>query len=187
MSDLELNDIDVRDLVEFMQRDGRPLASACRAISGVEPASFPAVTPKGGHCPPLCPGLPPLRSVSLPHVHYSIPPDGGCHTSFAGMAHYNVPSLANLIGYKLAGRRRTQLRRRDRAWLERWVKVADQVLAKKDPLAMEIYEKYDHLAMPNLKLNDIDARDLVAFMQRDGRPLASACGAISGVEPASSQ
>lgn len=99
----------------------------------------------------------------------------------------NASSLANLIGYKLAGRRRTQLRRRDRAWLERWVKVADQVLAKKDPLAMEIYEKYDHLAMPNLKLNDIDARDLVAFMQRDGRPLASACGAISGVEPASSQ
>jgi protein SCO1/2 len=73
--------------------------------------------------------------------------------------------------------------RRDRAWLERWLKVPDQMLAEKDPLAMELYEKYNQLAMPNLELNDIDVRDLMEFMQRDGRPLASAPGAISGTEP----
>ena len=45
------------------------------------------------------------------------------------------------------------------------------------------YEKYDRLVMPRLGLNDIDVRDLMEFMQRDGRPLASAPGAISGAEP----
>ena len=139
----------------------------------------------------------------------------------------NASSLANLIGYKLAGRRRTTgvvnyanapdvpvysrgeylfrtrctachtigegdllgpdllgvVARRDRAWLERWLKVPDQMLAEKDPLAMELYEEFDQLAMPNLELNDIDVADLMEFMQRDGRPLASAPGAISGTEP----
>ena len=65
--------------------------------------------------------------------------------------------------------------------------MPDQVLAEKDPLAMELYEKYDQLAMPKLELNDIDVRDLVEFMQRDGRLLASVPKVIFGVEPASSQ
>jgi hypothetical protein len=48
------------------------------------------------------------------------------------------------------------------------------------------YEKYDRLAMPRLEFNDIDVRDLMEFMQRDGRSLPSAPKAIPGVEPASS-
>ncbi len=92
-----------------------------------------------------------------------------CHTMGGG----------DLVGPDLLG----VVARRDRAWLERWLKVPDQVLAEKDPLAMELYEKYDQLAMPNLELNDIDVRDLMEFMRRDGRPLASAPGAIPGTEP----
>ena len=48
------------------------------------------------------------------------------------------------------------------------------------------YEKYDRLAMPRLKFNDIDVRDLMELMQREGGSLPSAPKAIPGVEPASS-
>lgn len=55
--------------------------------------------------------------------------------------------------------------KRDRAWLSRWLKEPDQMLAEKDPIATQLFEKYQKLSMPNLKLNDADAQALIVFME----------------------
>jgi protein SCO1/2 len=55
-------------------------------------------------------------------------------------------------------------KRRDRAWLARWLKEPDQMLAEKDPIATHLFVKYDKIAMPNLKLSDADVEALIAYM-----------------------
>lgn len=81
-----------------------------------------------------------------------------CHTIGAG----------DKVGPDLLG----VVDRRDRGWLERWLKEPDQMLAEKDPLAMELFEKYQRLAMPNLELNDTDVSDLIEFISGAGRHAA---------------
>jgi protein SCO1/2 len=59
--------------------------------------------------------------------------------------------------------------KRDRAWLVRWLKVPDQMLKEKDPIAMALYAKYKELPMPNLKLNDVDASALIDYLEAESR------------------
>lgn len=54
--------------------------------------------------------------------------------------------------------------RRERAWLERWLKEPDKMLAEKDPIALELFRQYHELPMPNLGLNDIDVAALLEYM-----------------------
>ena len=54
--------------------------------------------------------------------------------------------------------------KRDRAWLARWLKAPDQMLAEKDPIAMQLFEQYQKLLMPNLRLSDADVEALIAYM-----------------------
>jgi protein SCO1/2 len=54
--------------------------------------------------------------------------------------------------------------RRDRTWLARWLKEPDQMLAEKDPIATQLFVKYNRLLMPNLKLSDADVDALIAYM-----------------------
>jgi protein SCO1/2 len=56
--------------------------------------------------------------------------------------------------------------RRDRAWLARWIKTPDKLLAEKDPIASDLYNRYNKLLMPNLKLSDDDVEALIAYMER---------------------
>lgn len=60
--------------------------------------------------------------------------------------------------------------RRDRAWLARWIKEPDRMLAEKDPLAMAMYAEYNELAMPNLRLTDAEVTELLAYLDEVGRP-----------------
>ena len=53
---------------------------------------------------------------------------------------------------------------RDRAWLSRWIQNPDKLLAEKDPLAMELYERYKKIEMPNLKLTDTEVEALIGYM-----------------------
>ena len=62
--------------------------------------------------------------------------------------------------------------KRDRGWLARWLKVPDQMLAEKDPIAMALYARYKELPMPNLKLNDVDAQALIDYLQAESRRAA---------------
>jgi len=65
------------------------------------------------------------------------------------------------IGPGLAG----VTQNRDRAWLARWLKEPDAMIAAKDPIAMGLYHKYDRIPMPNFKLQDGQVQELIRFME----------------------
>lgn len=64
--------------------------------------------------------------------------------------------------------------KRDPAWLARWLKEPDRVLAEKDPIALELSARYGGLPMPNLGLNDVDVAALIDYMASVSRNAASA-------------
>ena len=55
---------------------------------------------------------------------------------------------------------------RDRAWLERFITTPDKMLAEKDPIAIALFKKYNEVNMPNLKMADIDLKNLMDFLER---------------------
>lgn len=58
-------------------------------------------------------------------------------------------------------------KRRQQEWLTRWLKEPDRMLAEKDPTAMAMYNQYNKLAMPNLRLDDKDIANLLAFINEE--------------------
>jgi len=62
------------------------------------------------------------------------------------------------------------LKRRDKEWLARWIKVPNLVLKEKDPIAMALYEKYNRINMPNLKLSNVDITNLFNFFESLDNP-----------------
>jgi mono/diheme cytochrome c family protein len=84
-------------------------------------------------------------------------------------------SLAALraIGPDLAGVAHT----RDRAWLVRWLREPERMLAEKDPLAMSLFIKYNRLAMPNMKLQEADVGALISYMEQEDAAAAKAAPA----------
>ncbi len=66
----------------------------------------------------------------------------------------------------------TQLR--DKAWLARWLKTPDKLLADKDPIAVELYKRYNKILMPNLKLSDADVEALIVYMEASSKGLEQA-------------
>lgn len=54
---------------------------------------------------------------------------------------------------------------RDPVWLRRWIKEPDRMLAEKDPLALKLYEEYDRISMPNLRLDDNATVAILRFLQ----------------------
>lgn len=89
-----------------------------------------------------------------------------CHTLGA-----DAGSLAALqrIGPDLAG----VTARRERAWLRRWIKEPDRMLAEKDALAVSLYESYKRVPMPNLYLSEVDIDALLGFLDEQPAALAA--------------
>ena len=58
---------------------------------------------------------------------------------------------------------------RDEKWLRRWLTEPDQMLAEKDPLAMALYEEYNRVPMPNLRLTDTDVDNLFDYIEEESR------------------
>ena len=58
---------------------------------------------------------------------------------------------------------------RDLKWLIRWLMEPDVMLKEKDPLATALFEQYNKMPMPNLKLSEQDAIDLIYFMQVESK------------------
>jgi protein SCO1/2 len=54
---------------------------------------------------------------------------------------------------------------RDRAWLIRWLKMPDRMLEEKDPVATELFNRYQKLSMPNLRLSDAEIEALINYME----------------------
>ena len=70
-------------------------------------------------------------------------------------------------GDKLGPDLKGVVRARDRAWLTRWLKEPDRMIAEKDPIATALKARYRNLPMPNLSLNDVDAAALIDYLNRE--------------------
>jgi len=77
-------------------------------------------------------------------------------------------SCHSLTGNELAGALGPDLlgvtRKREKQWLFDWLKAPDQMLKKKDPIAMALYKQYNNLAMPNMRLNKEEAVALLDYI-----------------------
>ena len=60
---------------------------------------------------------------------------------------------------------------RDRAWLTHWLKNPDKLLARKDPIAIELYNRYKKILMPNLRLSDADVEALIVYMEASSKAI----------------
>lgn len=80
-----------------------------------------------------------------------------CHTVGAG----------DTVGPDLLG----VLGRRDRAWLERWLREPDRMLAEKDPIATALLAEFNNVAMPNLQLSDDEIKSLLRYLGEQGGPV----------------
>jgi protein SCO1/2 len=65
---------------------------------------------------------------------------------------------------------------RDRLWLIRWLKEPDVMLKEKDPRAIDLYNRYNQVPMPNLKLSGVAVLRLIEYMQAESRRLSVAAG-----------
>ena len=78
-----------------------------------------------------------------------------CHT--IGQGHRLGPDLLGVVS------------QRERAWLIRWLQEPDAMLDEKDPLAIALFNQYNNLRMPNMRLERRDALDLIEYMQAETR------------------
>lgn len=78
--------------------------------------------------------------------------------------------LAGALGPDLLG----VTRRREQRWLLDWLKAPDQMLKKKDPIAMALYKQYDNLAMPNMRLHQEEAQALLDYLEDETSRLLDA-------------
>ena len=62
--------------------------------------------------------------------------------------------------------------RRDPAWLARYLRNPAAMFAAGDPIAVALAAKFDPVRMPNLRLSEQDAADLISFLQQENRKLA---------------
>ncbi len=59
--------------------------------------------------------------------------------------------------------------RRDKTWLARWIKTPDKLLAEKDPIALDLFNRYNKILMPNLRLSDVDVEAVIKYMDDDSK------------------
>ena len=74
--------------------------------------------------------------------------------------------------------------RRDVNWLINWLRAPDQMLEKKDPIAMALYAQYNNLAMPNMRLNQQEAMDLLDYINEESQRVAANSANESSAAPA---
>ena len=67
----------------------------------------------------------------------------------------------NLIGPDLFG----VADRRDPAWLSRWIQQPEQVLAERDPLAIQLLHEFNGLPMKNQNIDQAAAESLIAHIK----------------------
>lgn len=78
-----------------------------------------------------------------------------CHTVGGG----------DRLGPDLSGVSRT----RSHAWLSRWIREPDRVLAERDPTAIALLARYHNVPMPNLGLNQAEADAILEYLSRRDR------------------
>ena len=73
-----------------------------------------------------------------------------CHTIGGG----------KLLGPDLKG----VMERRDHAWLSRWIREPDKMLAEGDPLATALLKEFNNLPMINMALTEADAEAVISYL-----------------------
>ncbi len=69
--------------------------------------------------------------------------------------------------------------RRPQAWLTRFIRTPDQVLAENDPVALTLAAKFPGVRMPNLRLSETDAADLVSYIDSQTLQLKDGTGDVA--------
>ena len=87
--------------------------------------------------------------------------------------------LAGALGPDLLGVNQ----RREKRWLYDWLKAPDQMLAKKDPIALAMYKKYNNMAMPNFRLNQGEAEVLLDYIQEETQRIWGSSATLRIEEP----
>ena len=82
-----------------------------------------------------------------------------CHVISGGIA--KIPNT-HQVGPDLFG----VVKNRDYAWLTRWLKEPDKMLAEKDPIAVALKEKYG-VTMPNFSLSQNDVQSLIQYLENE--------------------
>jgi protein SCO1/2 len=54
---------------------------------------------------------------------------------------------------------------RDQAWLYKLIQTPDKMITEKDPLALQLFEKYKQVNMPNLRLSDEETKAILKFLK----------------------
>lgn len=78
------------------------------------------------------------------------------------------------VGDKVGPDLRGVTERRDRVWLARYLRNPPAMLAANDPVARELAAKFDPVRMPNLRLSEQDADDLIGFLHQENAKLVEA-------------
>ena len=86
--------------------------------------------------------------------------DGGEYIFQARCSSCHTIGGGDAIGPDLAG----VTTRRGRAWLARYVQVPDAVLAEGDPVATALFQQYNTVRMPNLRLGSADVAAVVDYL-----------------------
>lgn len=63
-------------------------------------------------------------------------------------------------------------KKRDGAWLRRWIKEPDVMLHEKDPVATELLTRFNGINMPNLKLDDGAIEQIIQFIDSESSSAA---------------
>ena len=64
---------------------------------------------------------------------------------------------------------------RDPQWLVRWIREPDRMLAEGDALAHTLFEAYGRVPMPNMRLSEAEAAEVIGFLREEtARTLAEA-------------
>lgn len=92
-----------------------------------------------------------------------------CHTVGGG----------DLVGPDLLG----VVDKRDPAWLSRWIQEPDEVLAEEDPLAIQLLNEFDRIAMKNQNIDQAAAESLIAYIKRESAEVGSTKAAPSLPRP----
>lgn len=64
--------------------------------------------------------------------------------------------------------------RRRPAWVARYLKEPEKVLAEGDPAAVALFNRYPQVRMPNLRLGEEDVAALIRYIDEQGKPAATA-------------
>ena len=68
---------------------------------------------------------------------------------------------------------------RDPDWLRRWIKEPDRLLKEQDPLAVELFARYNRVPMPNLRLDDTSVTAILDFLQAESQRQQPSVGAMA--------